>query len=355
VLIGPSLLGWIPRDAIRPDGVISSLGALGVMFLLFRVGLDVKSSRLWKIGRMAAMVAAAGVTFSFLLVWGALGLCGIHSTEALFVAAALAATSVGITAQVLAARGLLSQRASEIILAAAVLDDICGLLLLSIVSSGAAGAFNLNRTVLTIVLSIAFVAIVARWGSPAMHRLIPRAGGLRLAEAEFALSVCLLFALALFSTYTGVAAIVGAFLAGMALGESVGQRVRTLVHGATELLVPFFLVGIGLSVDAAALRTAPMILLAVLLFAAAVLAKVGGCGLASLGMGRTEALRIGVGMIPRGEVTMVVAQLGLTMGVITQNVFGVVVLVAVATTLVAPPLIKAAFGEHVATASVKLG
>jgi Kef-type K+ transport system membrane component KefB len=134
-----------------------------------------------------------------------------------------------------------------------------------------------------------------------------------------------------------------------------GLALTLTVHGATELLVPFFLVGIGLRLDLAALRTGPMIGLAALLFAAAVVAKVGGCGLASLKMGRAEAIKIGAGMIPRGEVTMVVAQLGLAMGVISRSIFGVVVVVAIATTLAAPPLIKLAFARRVTTASAKLG
>jgi Kef-type K+ transport system membrane component KefB len=162
-------------------------------------------------------------------------------------------------------------------------------------------------------------------------------------EAEFALAISLLFALSLFSMYTGVAAIVGAFLAGMALAETVGTRVRTLVHGATELLVPFFLVAIGLRVNLAGFGSPAMIALAVMLLCAAVAGKVGGCGLGALSLGMPEALRVGTGMIPRGEVTMVIAQLGLTMGIIGRDVYGVVVLVAIASALVAPPLIRAAF------------
>jgi Kef-type K+ transport system membrane component KefB len=290
------------------------------------------------------MVAAGGVTLSLLLAWSVLRLWGIHSIEAIFVSAALAATSVGISAEVLAARGLLDRRASRIVLAAAVIDDVCGLLLISVASGLSTGSVNFVAIASTVVFASAFVAIVAKWGTKAMQKLVPLVGGgMRLTEAEFALSIALLFALSLFSMYTGVAAIVGAFLAGMALAETVGTRVRTLVHGATELLVPFFLVGIGLRVNIEALRSPAMIALAAVLLCAAVAGKVGGCGLGALGLGAPEALRVGAGMIPRGEVTMVVAQLGLTMGVIGRDLFGVVVLVAVATALVAPPLIGMSF------------
>jgi Kef-type K+ transport system membrane component KefB len=345
IVIGPSLLAWV-----KPEGLVLSLADLGVMFLLFRVGLEIKSSELMKVGGRAAMVAAGGVALSLILAWGVLSLWGIHSIQAFFVSASIAATSVGISAEVLSARGLLDRRASRIVLAAAVIDDVCGLLVLSVVSGLSRGRVNILTIASTVVLASAFVAIVAKWGTKATQHLVPRiGGGMRLAEAEFALSIALLFALSLFSLYTGIAAIVGAFLAGMALAETVGTRVRTLVHGATELLVPFFLVGIGLRVNLTGMRSPGMIALAAALLCAAVVGKVGGCGLGALSLGLPEALRVGVGMIPRGEVTMVVAQLGLTMGIIGPEVFAVVVLVAVASALIAPPLIRIAFQRRIAS------
>jgi Kef-type K+ transport system membrane component KefB len=192
--------------------------------------------------------------------------------------------------------------------------------------------------------AMGFMAIVGTWGTKAMRKLLPRVGGgMRLAEAEFALAIVLLFALALLSTYTGIAAIVGAFLAGLALAETARPRVRTLVHGATELLVPFFLVGIGLRVDVRALASPAMIALAAVLLGAAIAGKVGGCGVGAMTLGAGEAWRVGAGMIARGEVTMVVAQLGLTMGMVRKEVFAVVVAVAVATALAAPAAIGMAF------------
>jgi Kef-type K+ transport system membrane component KefB len=337
---------------VKPEGLVLSLADLGVMFLLFRVGLEIKSSELTKLGARAAMVAAGGVALSLLLTWLVLWFWGFRSIEAIFGSASMAATSVGIGAEVLSARGLLDRRASRIVLAAAVIDDVCGLLVLSVVSGLSKGHINFVAIGSTVVFASAFIAIVARWGTKAAQHLVPRLGsGMHLAEAEFSLSIALLFALSLFSLYTGVAAIVGAFLAGMALAETVGQRVRTLVHGATELLVPFFLVGIGLRVDIAALRSPAMIGLAAILLCAAVAGKIFGCGLGALSLGTREALRVGAGMIPRGEVTMVVAQLGLTMGVIEPGLFGVVVMVAVATALVAPPLIGVAFRPRISTTS----
>jgi len=342
VLIGPSVLHWL-----TPTPLIDSLAELGVMFLLFRVGLEVKSSELIKVGGTSFLVAASGVAVPFFLGWGLLHAWGAGTLESIFVGASMVATSVGITAQVLASKGLLQQRASTIILAAAVIDDVLGLLVLAVVSSLAKGRINFLDISLTVLLASAFVVLIAYWGTHAMRAVIPRAAErMQLAESEFALAICLLFALGLLAMYAGVAAIVGAFLAGMALGESVGNRVHTLVHGATELLVPFFLVGLGLRINLSVLSSWPVLVLALVVLAAAMVSKLVGCGLGALALGRQEALKIGVGMIPRGEVGMVVAQLGLTIGVLSQTVYGVIVFMAVATTVMSPPLIKLAFQDR---------
>jgi Kef-type K+ transport system membrane component KefB len=339
IVIGPSVLGWI-----APTPFLSSLAHLGVMFLLFRVGLEVKASELMRVGRTAALVATLGVAAPFFLGWGILQLWGFPQVEAVFTGAAMVATSVGITAQVLSSKGLISARASKIILAAAVIDDVLGLLVLALVSSLARGAVNIPGLALTAVAAMGFTLIVATWGTRAAGHMVPRIQQrLRIEEGQFALSLCLLFALSVAAVYAGVAAIVGAFLAGMALSEGVGPRVRDLTHGVTELLLPFFLVEIGLHLDVAAFREASTLGLSLVILGAAILSKLVGCGLGALGLGRADALRVGVGMIPRGEVGLVVAQIGQSLGVITQQVYVVVVFMAVATTLVAPPLLALAF------------
>ena len=339
VLIGPSVLGWV-----APSDLLTSLSDLGVMFLLFRVGMEVKSSELLKVGGTGFVVAVLGVVVPFFAGWALLGAWGGSQIESIFFGASMVATSVGITAQVLASKGLLSQKASQVILTAAVIDDVLGLLVLAVVSGMARGSLQFLDIGITLVLATGFVMIIAVWGRHAMNRVVPRVEEkLKLAEAEFVFSICLLFALALLATYAGVAAIVGAFLAGMALGESVGDRVHTLVQGATELLVPFFLVGLGLQIHLGAFKDPSVITLALAVFAVAVFTKFLGCGIGAMRMGRRDAMKVAVGMIPRGEVGMVVARLGLAMGILTDRIYGVVVFMAVATTLIAPPLIKMAF------------
>jgi Kef-type K+ transport system membrane component KefB len=339
VLIGPSVFGWL-----APSEFLSAMSDLGAMFLLFRVGLEVKSSELMKVGGTALLVACSGVVVPFIMGVAILRFWGAGLNESIFVGAAMVATSVGITAQVLSAKGLLQEISSRVILAAAVIDDVLGLIVLAVVSSLTHGKLDVLQLSLTTLLAAGFTVIVAKWGTHAVRKVAPHVERtLKIAEAHFVMALSLLFALAVLAMSTGVAAIVGAFLAGLALAESTGSRERDLAQGVSEFLVPFFLAGIGLHVDLSAFAQPSTAILAITILAAAVVSKFIGCGLGGLGLGKVEAFRIGIGMIPRGEVGMIVAQIGLGFGILTRNTYGVVVFMSVATTIIAPPLIKVAY------------
>jgi Kef-type K+ transport system membrane component KefB len=330
---------------VKPESVFD-LAELGVMFLLFRVGLEVKASDLFRVGKTAAMVAVLGVVVPLAAGYGIYRWSGGTDVESLFVGAAMVATSVGITAQVLADMGLLNVAASRIILAAAVIDDILGLIVLAIVSSVAQGDVNVLQLAVTAMISLGFTGFVLWAGSRTVENVMPglerqMKGG----DSQYTIAMILLFALALFAHYAGVAAIIGAFLAGVALAESVSHRVHLLTQGVTELLVPFFLAGIGLALDVKVLQDPRVILVATLITVAAVISKLAGCGLGAWQLGFADAKRVGAGMVPRGEVGMVVAQIGATMGTISQQAYGVVVIMAVMTTVVAPVLLNWTFGD----------
>jgi Kef-type K+ transport system membrane component KefB len=340
-LIGPSVLGWV-----APNDILKALSEIGVMFLLFDIGLKAKAPQLRRLGGRAAVVAVLGISASFLAGWGILSAWHASRNEALFLGAAMTATSVAIIAPLLASRGLLNEQASKVILAAAVIDDVLGLIVLAVVSGVARGRFNVLEITLTAALAAGFTVVTVLWGTAAVNRILPHfRSRARADESEFHIAVVFLFAMALLAHYTGVAAIVGAFLAGLALSEQANDRVRDLTSGVSELLVPFFLVGIGLHFDLAIFRSRSAIVLALLVLAAAILAKLAGCGAGALALGWRNAVRVGLGMVPRGEVGMVVAQVGLGMAVISSQVYSVVVFMAVATTLVTPLLLKSAFRE----------
>ncbi len=342
VLIGPSALGLV-----QYDNVLHALSEIGVMFLLFQVGLEVKPSELLKVGRTALLVAVLGVALPLALGWAIFSAEGRPAAESMFIGAAMVATSVGITAQVLSAQGYLAHRASQVILAAAVIDDVLGLLVLAVVSSlGSSGRIDFIGIGVSALAAIVFVVAVFRFGPTAASRVVPKlTRHMRTSEGEFAIALLFLLGMSALATRSGVAAIVGAFLAGMALSETVSKRVHTLARGAGRLMIPFFLAGIGLQMDLSSFRNPGSLTLAIVILLAAIISKAVGCGLGAWNFGMRDALRVGVGMVPRGEVGLVVAQVGLGAGIVSREGYGIAVFMAVMTTAIAPLLLKFAFRE----------
>jgi Kef-type K+ transport system membrane component KefB len=267
---------------------------------------------------------------------------GAENVQAMFVGTAMVATSVGITARVLSSMGLLDAPTARIILGAAVIDDILGLLVLAIVASAAVGAVNYVEILTTAGLAIGFTVVIALVGAPAITRAAPFISRLRVGQALFVFGLVLCLGLALLASYIGVAAIIGAFLAGMALAEgSEGNHtMHKQMNGVTEFLVPFFLVNIGMQLDLSVFRDMSVIALSVIVTLVAVATKLVGCGAGAWSLGPRRAAQVGMGMVPRGEVGIVVAQIGLSVGVVTAGLYGVVLFMAVATTLIAPPFLK---------------
>jgi Kef-type K+ transport system membrane component KefB len=348
VIIGPSLLGWA-----APTEITTTLAEIGVIFLLFTVGLETKPAAIFRVGRSAAIVAVLGVILPFLGGWLLMKAWGATSVEALFVGTAMVATSVGITARVLSGLGLLDAPTARIILGAAVIDDILGLLVLAVVSSMAAGSINYVEILTTAALAIGFTAFIALVGAPVVTRLSPRIGRLRIGNSLFVFGLILCFGLSVAASYIGVAAIIGAFLAGMALAEA-SEDDRTMhrqTNGVTEFLVPFFLVNIGMQLKLDVFRDPAVIVLSIIVTLVAVVTKLIGCGAGAWNLGARRAGQVGMGMVPRGEVGIVVAQIGLSMAVINAQLYGVVLFMAVATTIISPPFLKLLYASEEAARS----
>lgn len=337
VLIGQSVLGWV-----APSEVTVVLAEIGVIFLLFTVGLETKPRAILRVGRKAAMVAVLGIVLPFAAGYLLMRAWGSTTVESLFIGTAMVATSVGITARVLGQMGLLDADTSRIILGAAIIDDILGLLILAVVSSVAEGRIDYLEIALTAVLAISFTLFVAFVGAPVVTRMAPRIENLRVENSFFVFGLALCLGLSVAASYIGVAAIIGAFLAGMALAEgSEDQRtMHKQMNGVTEFLVPFFLVGIGMQLKLDVFREPSVLLLTVLVTVVAVATKFIGGGVGAMSLGWRQAGQVGMGMVPRGEVGVVVAQIGIGLAVISDALFGVVLFMAVATTLIAPPFLK---------------
>jgi Kef-type K+ transport system membrane component KefB len=340
VVIGPSVLGLV-----APSEFINMLAEIGVIVLLFNVGLETKPSNIFRVGKTAMLVAVLGVALPFLAGWLLMRLWGSPNISALFVGTALVATSVGITARVLAAIGMLDTSVARIILGAAVIDDILGLLVLSVVSSSSKGSINYWEIGTTAVLAVGFTAFVALIGARVLTRVAPRIDNLRISESLFIAGLVLCLGLAVAVSFIGVAAIIGAFLAGMALAEATegDERLHTQTNGVMEFLVPFFLVNIGMQLQLSVFRDWSLIGLALTVTLVALVTKLVGCSAGAWSLGLKRAAQVGVGMMPRGEVGIVVAQLGLSLGVIDAQLYAVVLFMAVATTLIAPPFLTYLF------------
>lgn len=345
IIIGPGLLGWaVPSD------ITNIIAEIGVIFLLFTVGLETKPASIFRVGAQAAIVAVLGVVAPFFGGWLLMRAWGSTTIEALFVGTALVATSVGITARVLAGLGLLDAPTARIILGAAVIDDILGLLVLAMVSSMAAGTVNYVELVTTAGLAIGFTAFVALVGAPVVTRVAPRVQLMRSGHGLFLFGLVLCLGLSVAAAYIGVAAIIGAFLAGMAIAEAAEDNavMHERMNGVTEFLVPFFLVNIGMQLTLDVFRSSSVIALCVLITLIAVITKLLACGLGAYSLGVRRAAQVGMGMVPRGEVGIIVAQIGLTMAVIDAELYGVVLFMAVATTLIAPPFLKKLYAREAA-------
>lgn len=343
VLIGPSVLNWV-----APSEITRTLAEVGVIFLLFTVGLETKPVAIFRVGKIALLVAVLGVAAPFVAGYLLLQAWGGTVVQSLFLGTAMVATSVGITARVLTGMGLLDAPASRIILGSAVIDDILGLLILALVASAAAGQIDYLEIGLTAALAIGFTIFVVLVGAPAITRLAPRIEALRISQSLFVFGLLLCLGLSVAATYIGVAAIIGAFLAGMALADATegNETLHKQMNGVTEFLVPFFLINIGMQLRLDVFRSPAVIVLVLVVTLVAALTKLLGCGLGALSLGWRRAAQVGTGMIPRGEVGIVVAQIGLSLAVINDALFGVVLFMSVATTLVAPPFLKLLFSSE---------
>lgn len=335
VLVGPHVLGFVGSGE---EEVLQVVAELGVIILLFTVGLETSVEDLRRVGRPAALVGFLGVLLPFAA--GALLMLalGYERLDALFVAAALVATSVGVTARVLRDLGAIRSTVGQVILGAAVVDDILAIMVLAVVAGLAAGDVSSVGLLVTLFLVLAFLTVVIFAGPQLTRRLsaVVRIPG--IPESPFLVAVLLTLGLAALSETIGLAAIIGAFLAGL-IFDFRKDEVATQIEPVYEFLVPFFFAITGSQLDPGVFGDLGILGLAGAVTVFAVVTKVAGGWLGALRLGRREGLAVGVGMVPRGEVGLIVAALGLSLGVITSELYGVVLVMTVVTTVATPPVL----------------
>lgn len=339
VVLGPYALGWI-----HPSDTINSVAGIGAIFVLFNAGLETSPGDLIRVGRTALLVALAGVMFPFVLGFGYMKLVGDVTTEAVFVGAAMVATSVGITARVLGDLNVLSSQLAKVILGAAVFDDILGMVILAVVAGLASvGGVNWLRLGVLLGEAVAFALFMIFVAPRIVHRMHSRVDRLSTRNAPLivALAICLL--LSWLALKIGMAAIIGAFFAGLMFADLAPRwNLLPKVHAINEFLAPYFFFSIGARLDIG-LFTGSVLKTALVISILAIFSKVVGCGLPMAGKGWRSALAVGVGMMPRGEVALIVALAGLNAQIVTQATFAIVVFMTAVTTILAPPFLRYLF------------
>ena len=339
-VIGPSALGLIHLEQIAAGTPLSVLAEIGVVLLLFSVGLETRLEELGKVGRSAVLVGVLGVLVPF----GAGALWahgnGFEWAKSMFVAAAFVATSAGITARVLQELGVLSRIESRVILGAAVIDDILAMLLLGVVVSIQDGSVNIGSLLLVLLQAVGFVAVIGWVGTRLMRKRSHWLDGPVNPESPLAIALAICLGLAYLSTQFGLAAIIGAFLAGMIASE---MHQRDQLHKQMQpllvLLTPFFFVVTGAKIDLTVFASADALWMLLVATVIAILSKLVGGFLGALSLGKRGATIVGVGMIPRGEVGVVIASLGLAAGIFTDQIYAVIVAMSLLTSIVTPPFL----------------
>jgi len=350
IIIGPSVLSLVQYEDV------SILAQIGGIILLFLVGLESNFREIYT--KNAFKIAIVGVIVPIIGGYIVAVAFGLDTPSALFVAAVLSATSIGITAAVLKEIGKISSETGKLIIGAAVIDDILGLIVLSVVS-GVPTGIEISGVVWTTFKAVIFVVVAIFVGDKILSRLVDffdyHVIGVHSPKTTFMLAMGLAFAYSFIAEYIGLSAIVGAFLAGVSLARSRNVR---LFYAGTEYLeaifTSIFFVSLGIIVSLSeALAIWPFILVLTIV---AALTKIVGCGFVAwkLKFSKKDAQIIGVGMMPRGEVALIVGLYGLTLGIISNSIYSAIVFMSFLTTLATPFMLNRLYkGQKLSTKKEK--
>lgn len=357
---------YVPIPSSENYDVIELFSELGAIFLLFGVGLETRVKSLMSVGKAAMFVAVLGVIVPFVLGFVLILFYDGNTNHAMFLGAAMVATSVGITARVIKDMKVLHTIESRIIIAAAVIDDVLGMVVLAIVIGAAKSTSMMDIAMITIIAAIFVLGMiaVALWVVPWLYdfflrrNLNKKVSGEEPAEVKEAedhvgkliLAIVVCLGISWFADSIGLAAIIGAFLGGMLFADYATEwNLEERIEPITVLFLSFFFVHVGMQVNIEDCLEPSVLILSAIVIVLAVISKYVGCNFgARLGdksLDKRSRKIIGIGMIPRGEVGIIVAAIGLSSGAMSSQLYAVVVIMAVATTIIAPPLLQRAFRE----------
>jgi Kef-type K+ transport system membrane component KefB len=342
ITLGPHALGLI-----HPSDTVYSLAQVSAIFLLFMVGLETSPQQIIQVGGKALQVALSGMVVTFGMGFGYLALRHQPLHEAMFVATAMVATSVGISARVLSDMGLLQTSSAKMILASAVFDDVLGMLLLAFVV-GVVSPQGVNWISIFVLAAeaIGFALFMIYIAPRVMRRVSPRLERLSTRNPQLVMALGICLGLSVAAEKVGLAAIIGAFFAGLMFAEYAhAWNLRSGVNAISEFLTPyfFFILGAELNIH---LFNGSVLISALVISAIAIGAKIAGCGLPLVAQDRKTALQVGVGMTPRGEVGLIVSLVGLQLKMISDAGYAMVVFMTGVTILVAPTLLRFVFHQE---------
>ena len=338
--------------------IIEAFAELGVIFLLFTVGLETKVKDLLGAGKPAMLAAVLGVILPFIAGFALIIAVDGDMHHAMFMAAAMVATSVGITARIIKDMKLMDTREARIIIGAAVIDDVLGMIVLAIVKGMAESGVSIVNILSISIQAVLFVGIVilaCKFVVPKVYDYFDDRRQKSIAAGKvpysvnklvFSIIVCLL--MAAFAEFIGLAAIIGSFLAGMLFADHAWEwDLEHKIESITTFFISFFFLNVGLQVDISTLTDMHVLILAIVVILIALATKYIGCGIgAKMGDRQLDKAGfniVGVGMMPRGEVGIIVASIGLGTGMMSSDLYAVVVLMSVATTIIAPPILSKLF------------
>ncbi len=357
IIVGPFVAGLVSQQLFgtalyinitAPAGeVVGAMAEIGIILLLFLAGLSIDVDEFKKSEKSASIVAVTGVIAAFLLGFGSAIVFNWTPIQAAFVGAVLAATSVGITVRTLIDVDKLQTKVGMTILGAAVIDDIIGIVLLSVLAGLALGGFTVFGLATNLVVIGIFFLAAGYIGIKLIPRFLSFISKLHVEEITLSATLVIVFLISIVAESSGLAAITGAFVAGLIMSKvpfakALRAKVTTIGYG---FFIPLFFVEMGVRTDIGALAGAGF--MAAALVGIAMFDKVVGCGAGALlsGFSLRDSFRVGVGMMPRMEVALVVAAIGIKAGIVTAELLSMTVIVVLVTALVTPPLVKYAFKE----------
>jgi Kef-type K+ transport system membrane component KefB len=356
VILGPSVLHFLSWSAFSDPHLgetITHFAELGVLLLLFIAGLDLHLSDLVKSGKTAVMAGSLGFFLTIAMGYGLAQLFSFDGPIALFIGLILAPTSIGISAQTLMELKVLRTKVGTTMLGAAVVDDTLGVLGVSLyIALFLGGATDGASTILVILIKmILFMVIASAIGFLYLPKMAQYVDKLPIGQGLIAFA----FVVALFYAWSAealgnMAAIIGAFMAGLFLARSplkdkIGKGLSSISYG---VFVPIFFINVGLSANVRNITGSDLLLLVGMILTV-LISKLIGAGISGRfgGLDKRESLQLGFGMIPRGEVVLIIAAVGIAEGLISSNVFSTIVVLVIVTTVITPPILRKLFSNQI--------